>query len=78
MNEFDLQGEADYRIWCERSTIADCLRTIGLPIMAAKAMDYETPREIIDRFLNIIKREATIAKRHDVLEQLHFAGLIYG
>lgn len=65
-----------YHLWLERSVIADCLRIMGLNIMASKAVHPETPNEIINRFLNIIKHEAAIANRHDVLEQLYSAGLI--
>lgn len=78
MNAIDFQGDAQYAIWSERSVIADCLRTMGLNIMAEKALLPSTSQEIITKFLHILESEATIAKRHDVLEQLHFAGLVYG
>lgn len=78
MYSIDPQGDAAFGIWSERSTIADCLNMMNLPLMAEKALDFKTPRKIIDDFLTIIKREAAIAKRHDVLEILHFAGLVYG
>jgi len=78
MQHTDLQGDAHYAIWSDRSVIADCLRTMGLDIMAAKAVHPETSQELINSFLNIIEKEAKVAKRHDVLDQLYFAGLIYG
>lgn len=76
MNE--LSSDGAYAIWSERSVIADCLRTMGLNLMADKAINPTTPQEIINKFLNIIEKEAKVAKRHDVLDQLYFAGLIYG
>jgi hypothetical protein len=68
----------EYDEWDKRRTIADCLRTLGLNVMADAATLLTTSSEIINKFLTIIKKEAQIAKRHDVLEQLYFAGLVYG
>jgi hypothetical protein len=78
MKMYELSSDGAYAIWSERSVIADCLKTMGLDIMAKKAIDPETPQEIINRFLLIIEKEAKVAQRHDVLDQLYFAGLIYG
>jgi hypothetical protein len=72
------EGHAAYADWSERSTIADYSRSLGYNDIADKAMHYATPRELISKFLNIIETEAKAAKRHDVLEQLCFAGLVYG
>ena len=68
----------EYTIIKERTTIADCLIAIDEKEMAKKALDFNTSQELIDDFLAIITKQATLIKRHDVLEQLHFAGLIYG
>lgn len=72
------EGNASFAIWDERSTISDCLQMLNLKSMASKALDPKTPKATIDKFLNIIETEAKISKRHDVLEILSFAGLIYG
>jgi hypothetical protein len=68
----------DYAEHNKRKTIAACLKTMGLNVMADKATLLSTSSEIIDNFLSIIQQEALIAKRHDVLEQLYFSGLVYG
>lgn len=72
-----LSSDGIYAISQERETISNCLKAMGLNFMADKAIHPETSQELIDRFLNIIKKEARIAKRHDVLEQLYFAGLTH-
>lgn len=77
-NATELQADGHYAIWNERVVISDCLKTMGLDLMAKKAMQPETSQEIIQRFLHIIEKEAKVAKRHDVLDALYFAGLIYG
>jgi len=70
--------EADYAIWCERSTIADCFRDLNLPRLAEKVMDLPANIGIIEQYLSIIKREANRVKNIDVLSRLYFSGLIYG
>lgn len=76
MNSY--QGEGGFAIWNERSTVADCLRDLGMDELAQKAMKPCTTQELIKKFLTIIEREANKLKKHDVLERLYFAGLIYG
>lgn len=68
----------DFAIWKERSVIADCLRDLGMDDFAAKAIKPDTQQELIEKFLSIIQIEAYKLKKHDVLEKLSFAGLIYG
>lgn len=67
-----------YRIYEERQLIRDCLKNIGLEKIANSAIKPETPQRIINAFVAIIENEAVNSKRHDVLEQLYFAGLSYG
>jgi hypothetical protein len=74
----EFSGDAAYAIWNERSIIADCLKDLGFEDLAKKAMQSTTTQELIKKFLTIIEREAAAIKRQDVLEQLYFAGLIYG
>lgn len=78
MNNIEAQNEASYAIWKDRSVIADCLRLMGLNVMADKAIQMATPQELINKFLHIIEKEARVAQRHDVLETLYFAGLVNG
>ena len=66
------------RAYEDRELIRDCLKTIGLDKIANAAIKPETPARIIDAFIAIIENEAIATKRHDVLEQLYFAGLSYG
>ena len=74
----ELNGDGAYAIWSQRSTIADCLQDLDMPVLAVKAMKPTATRELIDSFLHIIQREANRLQRHDVLERLFFAGLVYG
>ena len=78
MNNYYAQSDAAYATWSDRIVIADCLRTMNLNLMAEKAINPNTSQEIINKFLTIIEKEARVAKRHDVLEQLYFAGLVCG
>lgn len=78
MHDICPQIEMAHSIHNERSTIADCLRMMGLNIMASKALDPNAPQSLITKFLQLIEKEAKIANRHDVLEILSFAGLIHG
>lgn len=77
MNSCDLSGDAAYAVWSERSVISDCLVDLGMKDLSKK-VSLTTSQELISKFLNIIEREAKKLDRHDVLERLHFAGLIYG
>lgn len=76
--DFCPEGEAHYAMWSERSVIADALNSLGMKDLSTKAINPSTSGELISKFLNIIEREANRLKRHDVLEQLYFAGLVYG
>ncbi len=62
----------------ERSILADCARMMGLDGLAKKVINPAAPRDIINKGLNIIQRKAKVTERHDVLEILSFAGLVYG
>ena len=78
MNNTELHSDGSFAIWKERSTIAECLRDLDMPVLAAKSTHKSATNELIDSFLHIITREANRLQRHDVLERLFFAGLIYG
>lgn len=65
-------------LWKERCVIADCLEIINQPAAAKRALEPTTSQELIGKYLAIIVKQATLLKRQDVLEQLSFAGLIYG
>lgn len=71
-------NDTHYSTWNERTTIHDCLESLGFNDLAVMAHDSLLSQEIIDEFLLIIKHEAKKRKAHDVLEQLYFSGLIYG
>lgn len=75
---YKLPNDGHYSMWNERAIIADCLSDIGLKDLAPKAMNPSTSTEIISKYLSIITSTANAQRRHDVLERLHFAGLIYG
>ena len=74
----ELNGDGAFAIWSERSVIADSLRDLGMDDFAKKALLPDTGFELINKFLSIIEIEARKLKRHDVLERLYFAGLVYG
>jgi|GEM_PF-3425655 hypothetical protein len=76
--DFCPEGDMHYGIWSERSVIADCLSDLGMKDLSTEAVKPSTSQELISKFLNIIQREANKLKRHDVIERLQFAGLIYG
>lgn len=73
-----MNNESGYTIWSERSTISDCLKNLGMKDLAIKAMKPCTTQELITKFLSIIVKEANKLNKHDVLEQLYFAGLSHG
>lgn len=70
--------EADYAIWCERPTIADCLSKLGFNKLAKEVMKAPANVGIINKYLSIIKAEAIKRKNNDVLNRLLSARLIYG
>ena len=67
-----------YDIWKERSVIADCLDDLDLPNLAKEALEKSANGKLMERLLDIIEFKAKKQNRHDVLERLYFAGLIYG
>lgn len=73
-----LIADAAYSRWNERHIIADCLHDLGLKELAPKAIHPDTSQELISKFLTIIESTAKKLNKHDVLERLCFAGLIYG
>ena len=73
-----LTEDSEYAIWRERHVIVDCLRDLELPVPSKEIMKSTAPHELVDYVLRIIQREAKLLKRHDVLERLSFAGLVYG
>jgi hypothetical protein len=78
MKTMQLSCEGGYKAKEERSTIALCLESLGFSKLAEMANNPKTKPEHIPTFLNIIKNIAKDKKRHDVIEILQFAGLIYG
>lgn len=62
----------------ERFVISDALSQLGLERCAIVARKPETSYGLINRFLAIIIKLAKERNRQDVLEQLVFAGLVYG
>lgn len=76
MNNINTPFDASYSSWSERTVVADCLLDLGMKKLASKAILPATPQELINQFLNIIKREACKVQKHDVLERLYYAGLI--
>ena len=56
--------------------IADCLRALGYKSLAILLDEKNTG--LIDDCIAIITDQAKRKGAHDVLERMHFAGLIYG
>lgn len=67
-----------YPVNNKRYIVADCLQTLNKPEMAKKLLEKNSHIELSGEYLAIIVEHATLLKRHDVIEQLQFAGLIYG
>lgn len=74
----NLSNDGFGQIWKERIIISNCLDSLGKEELSKIAINPATTQEIINKFLNIIEKEAKATNRHDVLNQLYFAGLIYG
>lgn len=64
------EAEIAYQTAKARSAIVDSFRQI--------IMDYKTPQSTVDKLLKVIENESIKLKRQDVLEDLIFAGLVYG
>ncbi len=64
------EAEAAYQTVKARSAIVDSFRSI--------VMDYKTPQSVVDKLLKVIENESFKLNRQDVLEDLIFAGLVYG
>jgi len=73
-----LSSEGSYKAKEERGAMAICFESLGFSKMAEMVNNPKTKPEHIPTFLNIIKKIAIDKKRHDVIEILQFAGLIYG
>jgi hypothetical protein len=62
--------EADYALWLERFTMADCFRALDMNEKAEKVMRAPANMTILAQFVAIIKRIAKKQKNNDVLELL--------
>lgn len=71
-----LNNDLGYLSWREDMVIADCLDDLGLNELA-KTVNSKTPGQKME-FVSIIQAKARQLQRHDVLERLYFANLIYG
>jgi len=68
--------ELFYVMHSERQTISLCLEQVGKTLLAKNALYSTTSPAVLNFFVKIIKKEAYAQERHDILEQLFFAGLI--
>lgn len=69
MNNY-FKGEIAYQTVKQRSAVACAYRNL--------IMDIHTNQETIDKLIKFIHNEAERVKRSDVIEDLQFAGLVYG
>jgi hypothetical protein len=67
-------AQTDYCEWNEISTLSDCFRLLDKKHLANAALNNEL--NFADS-LKILEKEARMSNRQDVLEVMHFAGLIY-
>lgn len=74
----NIAGDVAYEIWRKRTVIVDCLSSLGKKCLSKKLMKSPLNIHTHDKYLSIIKNIANKTNRHDVLERLYFAGLIYG
>jgi hypothetical protein len=72
------QGNQDYEIWNRTIVVSDCLRKLGYEKLAKVAHKHATNDAIISSYIKLIANTARAKLRHDVLDTLCFAGLIYG
>lgn len=63
----------EYIDWNNNMVIADCLKDLRMEELIDRSNNMQT-----NRLLTIIESKAKKLNRHDVLERLYFAGLIYG
>lgn len=63
----------EYIDWNNNMVIADCLKDLRMEDLIDRSNNMQT-----NRLLTIIESKAKKLNRHDVLERLYFAGLIYG
>jgi hypothetical protein len=75
---YAMSSEGAQSISEERFVISECLSQLGLDRCATMAKKADVHHELINRFLAIIIKLAKEKNRQDVLEQLYFAGLVYG
>lgn len=68
--------EADYAAWKERSTMADCASEVGLDEVAKKLIKAPANTGVLSRYLAIIVSTAYKNGNDDVIDRLHYAGLI--
>lgn len=66
----------EFSTYCQRSIIADCLKSVNLNDLATKAINLDTSPDTIGDFLSIIRHEAQVSNRHDLLEILCASGLV--
>lgn len=63
----------EYIDWNNNMMIADCLKDLGLGDLIDRSNNMQSKQ-----YLSIIESKAKKLNRHDVIERLYFAGLIYG
>jgi hypothetical protein len=77
MKNQQLHTDGAYAIWSDRQLIADSLRELNFTHLAKVAINPKTSQVLINEFVTIIEIRARELKRHDVIESLEFAALIY-
>lgn len=60
-----------------RYVISDSLNSMGMTILANDAIK-QLDHVILNNYVSILEKAAIQNKRHDIIERLCFAGLIYG
>lgn len=66
-----------YSTWKDVSVMADCLRDLKMTNLANDLLKNHSKAGTIDKYLTIILNAAYEERHVDVLDRLHFAGLIY-
>lgn len=61
---------AGFRMAKERAELMECIKRL--------IIDFDTPASTVEKFLRLAENESKILNRHDVLEDLCFANLLYG
>lgn len=61
----------------QRYVISDSLKDLGMTILANDAIK-QLDHVILNNYVSILEKAAIHQRRHDIIERLCFAGLIYG